>query len=157
MFYRDTIIAGKTIIRSLKAVSRVDTENKKRKPKTNLTSETVRKINFRNAVKILTAKLNHNFKHGDYHLVLTYANIVTMREAKHSLEKFLRNLHDYCKRNNIEFKWIAVTEYTHTRIHHHVIMTGIDLKQINKRWKHGYVSRYCWMNRAIIISWPNIS
>lgn len=139
MFYRDTIVAGKTIIRSLKATSRVNSGEQKRKPKANPTSEAVRKINFRNAVKILTAKLNHNFKHGDYHLVLTYADIVTMQEAKHSLEKFLRNLHDYCKRNNIEFKWVAVTEYKHTRIHHHVIMTGIDLDQISKRWKYGYI------------------
>lgn len=139
MFYRDTIVAGKTIIRSLKAISRVNTGERKRKPKTNPTSEAVRKINFRNAVKILAAKLNHNFKPGDYHLVLTYADIVTMSEAKHSLEKFLRNLHDYCKRKNIEFKWVAVTEYTHTRIHHHIVMTGIDLNQIDKRWKHGYV------------------
>lgn len=139
MFYRDTIVAGKTIIRSLKAISRVNSGEQKRKPKTNPTSEAVRKINFRNAVKILTAKLNHNFKQGDYHLTLTYADMVTTQEAKHSLEKFLRNLHDYCKRNNIEFKWVAVTEYKHKRIHHHIVMTGIDLDQISKRWKHGYI------------------
>lgn len=72
MFYRDTIVAGRTIIRSYKANSRVKTEKEKRKPKQHPTSEAVKKVNLRNAVKILTAKLNHNFKHRDYHLVLTY-------------------------------------------------------------------------------------
>ena len=138
MFYRDTIVAGKTIIRTLKAVARVNTETQKRRPKTNPTSEAVRKINFRNAVKVLTAKLNHNFKPGDYHLVLTYARPLAPAEAKKQLEKFIRNVRGYCKRNGIEFKWVAVTEYEHSRIHHHLVMTKIDLDIIDKHWKHGY-------------------
>lgn len=139
MFYRDTIVAGKTIIRTLKAVARVNTETQKRRPKTNPTSEAVRRINFRNAVKVLTAKLNHNFKPGDYHLVLTYAEPIDPEEARSCLEKFLNNLRGFCRRRNIDFKWVAVTEYEHTRIHHHVIMSGIDLEEITKRWKYGYV------------------
>lgn len=139
MFYRDTIVAGKTIMRSLKAVSRKNTDKQKRQPKMNPTPEAVRKVNFRNAVKVLTAKLNHNFKPNDYHLVLTYGEAVSKEVAAGCLNKFLRNLHNYCKRRGIDFKWVAVTEYAHTRIHHHVIMSGIDLKEISKRWKHGYI------------------
>lgn len=139
MFYRDTIVAGKTIIRSLKAVARKGTDGRKRKPKMNPTPEAVRKVNFRNAVKVLTAKLNHNFKHGDYHLVLTYRELKSKEEAADCLNKFLRNLHNYCKRRGIEFKWVAVTEYRHKRIHHHVVMSGIDLKEVGRRWKHGYI------------------
>lgn len=137
MFYRDTIVAGKTIIRTLKAVSRVSAESKKRKPKENPSSEAVRKINFKNAVRILTAKLNHNFKPGDYHLTLTYEKAPSPADAKHALDNFLRNTRNYCKRQGIEFKWVAVTEYQHTRIHHHLVMTGIDLRIIDKYWKHG--------------------
>lgn len=138
MFYRDTIVAGKTILRSLKAVTRIDTKGQKRKPKTNPSSEAVRKVNFRNAVKILTAKLNHNFKPGDYHLTLTYSSVMKPEEARRQLTNFLRNLHNYCKRNGIEFKWVAVTEYEHTRIHHHVVMSRIDIQILNKYWKNGY-------------------
>lgn len=138
MFYRDTIVAGKTILRSLKAVTRIDTKGQKRKPKANPTSEAVKKVNFRNAVKILTAKLNHNFKPGDYHLTLTYQDAAAPEEAKKQLSNFLRNMHNYCKRNEIEFKWVAVTEYKHTRIHHHIIMSKVDLEIVDKYWKNGY-------------------
>lgn len=138
MFYRDTIVAGKTIMRSLKAVTRIETKGQKRRAKANPTSEAVRKVNFRNAVKILTAKLNHNFKHGDYHLTLTYKTPMAPDEAKKELSKFLRNMHNYCKRNNIEFKWVAVTEYKQTRVHHHLIVSRVDLEVIDKYWKNGY-------------------
>ena len=138
MFYRDTIVAGKTILRSLKAVTRIDTKGQKRKPKANPTPEAVKKVNFRNAVKILTAKLNHNFKPGDYHLTLTYKDAAAPEEAKKQLSNFLRNMHNYCKRNDIEFKWVAVTEYKHTRFHHHIIMSKVDLEIVDKYWKSGY-------------------
>lgn len=138
MFYRDTIVAGKTIMRSLKAVARIDSETKKRKAKTNPTSEAVRKINFNNAVKILAAKLNHNFKPGDYHLTLTYKEAASTDEAQKALNKFIRNIRNYCKKEGIEFKWVAVTEYRHKRLHHHIVMTKIDTSVINKYWKHGY-------------------
>lgn len=140
MYYRDTIIAGKTIMRSLKAIARIDSvKGQKRKPKTNPTSEAVMKVNFRNAVKILTAKLNHNFKHGDYHIVLTYKDIPGMEEARKNLENFIRNIRNYAKRNGIEIKWVAVTEYKHKRIHHHVVMSGVNQEVISRYWKCGYV------------------
>lgn len=138
MYYRDTIVAGRTIIRSLKASSRIHTAGQKRKPKQNPTSEAVKKINLKNAVKILTAKLNHNFKKGDYHIVLTYKELVSVPEAKKNLDNFLRNLRNYCKRKDITFKWVAVTEYKHKRVHHHLVISGPDIKAINTYWKHGY-------------------
>ena len=47
----------------------------KRKPRMNPTPEAVARTNFRNAVKMLTAKLNHHFVPGDYHLTLTYEKV----------------------------------------------------------------------------------
>ena len=138
MYYRDTIVAGKTIIRSLKATSRVSEGGRKRKPKHNPTSAAVQKVNFRNAVKMLTAKLNHNFKHGDYHLTLTYSSVVDNETAKKLLKNFLSNLTRHCRKNGTDFKWVAVTEYENTRIHHHLIISKIDIDVIDKYWKHGY-------------------
>lgn len=139
MYYKETIKAGKTIIRTLKASTRENTMKKKRKAKTNPTSEAVKKVNFRNAVKMLTAKLNHNFKANDIHLTLTYDTAPDPQAAKAELKKFIRNLRSCCKKNNIEFKWIAVTEYKHARIHHHIVMSDIDIEIIKKYWKHGYI------------------
>lgn len=139
MFYRDTIVAGRTIMRTLKAASRIKTDKQKRQPKQHPTSEAAMRVNFRNAVKILTAKLNHNFAPGDYHIVLTYeGEAPDPEEAKKRLKRFIENMRSYCKRNNIEFKWIAVTEYEHKRIHHHIVMSKIDIDVIDKYWKYGY-------------------
>ena len=112
MYYRDRIIAGKTIMRSLKAVARINTENKKRAPKANPTSAAVQKINFNNAVKILTAKLNHNFKPGDYHLTLTYKEAASTDEAQKALNKFIRNIRNYCKKEG--FKLYSAKRYAYT-------------------------------------------
>lgn len=138
MFYRETIVAGKTIMRSLKAITNIG-RGKQRKPKTNPTSSAVQKINFKNAVRMLTAKLNHNFKPGDYHIVLTHGGEAPSKEeAKKRIDNFKRNLSSWCKRNGIEFKWVEVTEYKHSRVHHHMVMTKIPLEVVDKYWKHGY-------------------
>lgn len=126
-------------MRSLKAASRIKTDKQKRQPKQHPTSEAVMKVNFRNAVKILTAKLNHNFAPGDYHITLTYGGQAPDQEtAKKNLKRFVENLRNYCKKNDIQFKWVAVTEYDHKRIHHHIVMSKIDLEVINKYWKYGF-------------------
>ena len=138
MYYRDTIVAGRTIIRSLRASARIKSAEQKRKAKGNPTSEAVKKINLKNAVRILTAKLNHNFGKGDYHIVLTYKELVTVSDAKKNLDNFLRNLRGYCKKKDIEFKWVAVTEYKHKRVHHHLVVKGPSIEVIDKFWKHGY-------------------
>ena len=136
MLKRETIIAGRTIMQTIKPVSG---GRKKKGPRVNPTPEKMKKVNFRNAVKMLTAKLNHNFNPGDYHLVLTYKNAPDPVAAYGELKKFLRNCRNWCHRNGITFKWIAVTEYKHKRIHHHVIMNSIGIETVNKYWKHGFV------------------
>lgn len=140
MYFRDTIIAGRTKLISLKAISRVYTKGEKRQPKSNPTPEAVAKLNFRNTVKALTAKLNHNFQPGDYFLTLTYEDAPSAAEAKKDLERFLRNMHLHCKKRQIGFKWIAVTEYKHQRIHHHIVMSRQDLELIEGKWKYGFVN-----------------
>ena len=82
---RETIVAGRTILRSLHPGVGRRTPGLKRKARENQTPEKVAAVNFRNAVKRLTAILNHNFKDGDYHITLTYAAAVEPQEAKKSL------------------------------------------------------------------------
>lgn len=137
---RETIVAGRTIIRSLHPGVGKRTPGLKRRARENKTPEKVAAVNLRNAIKKLTAILNHNFRDGDYHITLTYAASPSPEEAKRSLERFLRNMHDYCKRHDIEWKRVAVTEYENQRIHHHIVCTGVDQKIITDRWKHGHVN-----------------
>lgn len=139
MYYRETIIAGKTIMRSLRATTRIKTKDEKRKTRSNPTPAAVAKVNYRNCCRILTAKLNHNFSGGDLHIVLTYAEVPSKEKAKKDLDNFLRNIRISFHKNGEVLKWVAVTEYKHTRIHHHVIINCKDLDLIRHYWKHGHV------------------
>ena len=38
-----------------------------------------------------------------------------------------------------ELKYIAVTEYEHTRIHHHIVINNFDINTINELWTKGFV------------------
>lgn len=140
--YRETIVAGRTIIQSLRASTRIKTKKgEKRAPKSNPTPEAVRKVNLRNAVKHLTAILNHNFRVNDYHLTLTYSGIEpTKEEAKKNLQNFMKAVKRYCKKNGTEWKWVAVTEYENHRIHHHVVCSGIEPEVIKNKWSKGFVN-----------------
>ena len=139
--YRETIVAGKTILQAYRASTRVKAEDGKRRPRTNPTPEAVRKINLRNAVRNLTAILNHNFGAADYHLTLTYAREEpTKAEARKNLQNFLRNMKNYCRKHGHEWKWVTVTEYENHRIHHHVVCSGVDPEVINEKWKYGWVN-----------------
>lgn len=136
---RETCIAGKTILRAIRTVTSGNRKNEKRAIKKNPTKEAVKKNNQRIAERKLTMLLNHNFKNNDLHVTLTYNREPSKEEAKDTLTKFLRNLRNYCKRNQIEFKYIHVTEYENKRIHHHVVINNLDLQVINKYWKVGFV------------------
>lgn len=140
--YRETIVAGRTILQAYRASTRIKTKKgEKRKAKSNPTPEAVKKINLRNAIRNLTAILNNNFENMDYHLTLTYAGDEPSKEkAADDRRKFLRNIKSYCDRRGIEWKWVAVTEYENHRIHHHIVCSGIDPEVIASRWKHGWVN-----------------
>lgn len=108
------------------------------------TTETVQKVNFRNKVKKLRRIIQNNFTEDDWHLVLTYRkdNRPEMEEAK----KILRSFHGKMKRryqkNGDEYKWICVTEYRTTAIHHHLVVNNTeDLIRILKEcWTYGHIN-----------------
>lgn len=137
---RETCIAGKTIFRSVKSVTTSKkVKGEKRNPKTKPSKEAVQKVNQRNAEKMLTLKINHNFKPGDWHITLTYEVEPDIDTAKKDKEKFLRNLKNYAKKNNITFKRVDVTEYENKRVHHHIVMSYIDPEVIKKYWNKGII------------------
>lgn len=133
---RETCIAGAVIDRCIKASF---SHGGARRPKTKPTSEAVRKNNDRLAAKQLTRVINANFYPGDLHTTLTYAEVVSVEEAQHQLDLWLRRMRREFRKAGKDFRYIAVTEYEHHRIHHHVVMSYIDLPVITTQWSIGRV------------------
>lgn len=139
MIKRETIIAGSTGFIRIAGVAD-KTISGKRKSKQKPTPEAVKEINRIRSERSLQIKINYNFKPGDIHLVLTYAKEEpTKAEAAKELRNFKDRLRRLYKKNNIEFKWICVTEYLNKRIHHHMIVPNIDASEIDKLWIKGYI------------------
>lgn len=134
---RETCIAGAVIDITVKGSRTPD--KKMRAPKKNPTPDSVRRNNDRIAVKDLTRKLNANFVPGDYHVTLTYAEAPTRAEAERQLQNWIRRMKREFKKQGKEFRYVAVTEYKHKRIHHHVVMSYIDTRIIDAQWKNGHI------------------
>lgn len=126
---REICVAGKTIDVTLKLSSGIHTD--KRKQKRNITREKVRENNDRMAAKNLARLLNANFHEDDFHVVLTYKEAPTQEQAKKDRAAFIRKL----RRMVPDLKYVAVTEWKHTRIHHHMVLSGCTLDQIDDAWQ----------------------
>lgn len=113
--------------------------NAKREIKHNLTPEAMQRINEKNAINKLRWKINANFIPGDIHLVLTYRAELRpcSKCAKKILSKYLRNLRKVYKKVGKELKYICVTEYLNSAIHHHLIINAIDTALISDLWEYG--------------------
>lgn len=135
---RETTIAGKTIIRNLKVSSGNHTG--KRKEKRMITKESVKRNNFRLAVRNLTILINANFYENSSHFTLTYkTDVPSKEEAANKLKNFLRKLRRKFKSIGDELKYIVVTEYENKRIHHHIVINTTDTELINATWNCGFV------------------
>ena len=135
---RHIFLAGKTIVIREQPTREIE-KGRKRAPKKNLTSEEVWKNNLKNAIFKLTLILNSNFIPGDHHLQLTYAKEPTAEQGKKDRQKFVRKLREECRKEDIEVKWVAVSEHKGKRLHHHIICTGVPMRIIEKCWPHGIV------------------
>ena len=137
--YRYTTIAGNAIFTRISSRSpRIAGE--KRQPRMNPTVEQVQKLNERYSVRELCMRINHNFKAGDLHTVLTYAKAPSPDEAKAFLKRFMKKLRREFAKRGIALKWISVTEFKHNRIHHHLIISaGLSLAEIEDLWGQGGV------------------
>lgn len=110
-----------------------------RSPNLHPTSEAVKKNNEKLAEMKLRLLLNENFRAGDLFLTLTYEDAPDTQSAKKCLEKFLRNLRKQYKDNGLELKYVCVTEYEITRIHHHIVVNSFDPRKIQEVWSYGLV------------------
>jgi hypothetical protein len=138
---RDVTVAGRTIFMRVSEKAPRGGAPKKRGPKKNPTPDSVAAFNAHMAEKALHMKLNANFKAGDSHVVLTYAEPrPSPPEAAKKLGAFARKLARAYRREGAVLKWVSVTEYTNARIHHHMILSaGLAVDKLAKLWGHGGV------------------
>lgn len=111
----------------------------RRKKKEKPTPEQVKKNNEKQAVKKLFRLMVNNFTADDHHVVLNYANETRpdATGARKVIDKFLRKMRTWYKKQGLEFKWIMATEYKSKNIHHHIVLNGADgvARAIQKIWR----------------------
>lgn len=106
-------------------------------------SASVRKCNDFHAAEKCEAKILLNFRPGDWHISLTYADVENLTEerAKKDLRNFLDKLSRRCKKNNITLKYLKMTERSvKGRLHHHLILPQeIPGGMLKECWTFGIV------------------
>ena len=117
--------------------------SKKRKP----TSETMKKLNQRNAERKLIRLLNTNFTKEDIRFDLTYDSDHcpdSPEDAQREMQNFLRRVKRYRAKHDLpELKYVAVTEVGSRggRVHHHIVMSGgISINTLAEIWGRGYTT-----------------
>lgn len=107
----------------------------------NKTPKKNEEINQKKAEIKLLDLIRCNFKRGkDAHVVLTYSGVPPNEDtAKKHAAGFVRKLRSEYKKIGEELKYIHVTEYQNSRIHHHFIINNIkNADLIIKSWdQHG--------------------
>jgi hypothetical protein len=140
-----TIKSGKILECEIYPIWNTGVEMKKAKEAT--TREAQRKQNEKNARKNLTRKINANFDEGDLCITLTYKETpVTEEQARKDIRNYMRRIRDHRKKNAMpELKYIYVMEHNQIgqekkRIHHHIVMSGMDRDEAERLWGKGWAN-----------------
>lgn len=124
-------------------------ENRKsRKQKLKESRREQKNLNDKNAKKKLIRLINANFSNLDIVVHLTYQIKYLPRnseEARRDVTNYLRRINHYRKKEDLPpLKYIAVIEYREPeegkrgiRIHHHIVMSGMDRDIAEKLWGKG--------------------
>lgn len=107
------------------------------------TPEEIREANARQAVRKLVRKLNANFRPGDLHTILTYdpkEGRPDPERAREIVRRFQQLVRKEYKLRGEEYKYILVTEYKRTAIHHHLVTNNINDGTVTSK----DIIRRCW-------------
>lgn len=115
------------------------------KAKRKATAEAIAAQNEKNARKRLIRRINANFTAEDIELTLTYAgdHVPDLPEARRDMANYIRRVKRWRKAHGLpELKYVAVIEYqgedgAPKRVHHHVIMSGMDRDEAERLWGKG--------------------
>lgn len=145
MYIKKTWVAGRTI-EVKKTTSARYGRKIPRSENIRSTSEAQEEVNRRNAVAELRRILNANFGPGDWHAIFTYPTTIppAKEQAERDLDKFLRWLRVLYPEHAAVLKYVAVTEYEHKRIHHHIVLPNLSggMKPVKALWKRLLAETY---------------
>ena len=116
-----------------------------RRAKSAVTRKAQAALNEKNARKRLVRKINANFTAADLELTLTYADehVPDLEGARRDMQNYIRRVKRYRRAQGLpEIKYVYVIEYADAeggpkRVHHHVIMSGMDRDAAEKLWGKG--------------------
>lgn len=98
-------------------------------------------VNRRRAIRQLRRLINHNFKPGDFHLVLGYKKELRPedpKEARKHIQSFLGKLRRSCRKEGETLKYVWVLEKgSRGALHFHLVISETDLTTIRKAWTYG--------------------
>ena len=127
-----------------------NTQEQVNRAKQHSNPEAQRKQNRKDAIRRLIWKLNANFTAEDLHITLTYApgtEPTTEEQARRDMKNLLRRIRRYLKREHLPDlkRYLYVIEWADaegkaTRVHHHLIIQGMDRKVVEDLWGKGYAN-----------------
>lgn len=144
-----TIRAGEILECEIYPVWNCNSEIRKARAEAKKSSAAQRAVNDRNARRKLERKINANFGRGDISITLTYrGEVPDIEQARRDIRNYLRRVSRLRKRLGLpELKYIYVIEYDpgdggrrKKRVHHHVIMSGMDRDKAEELWGKGYAN-----------------
>ena len=141
-YIKRTVEAGNKIFVS-KFLAPMFGNHRSRSVRLKETSPSVKKCNDFHAAEKCEAKILVNFRPGDWHISLTYADVenLTEEQAKKDVRNFLDRLKRRCAKQNITLRYVKMTERSlKGRLHHHLILPQeIPGQMILECWEHGIV------------------
>lgn len=141
-----TITSGKYVEKEIYPLWKCKS-NSPRGNKEKETNDKMKKLNKKNKAKEMTRLVNTNFTEEDLYITLSYkGKAPKIERAKKDMRNFLDRIKTWWKKNmpGKEFKYIFVIDYVddpdktkRTRIHHHLIMSGMDMDVVRSKWTLG--------------------
>lgn len=141
-----TITSGKIVEKEIYPIWKWKS-NSPRGEKKKTSSEKIKKLNKNNKAKNTARLVNTNFTEEDLYITLSYkGKAPTLERAKKDMRNFLDKIKRWWKKNmkGKEFKYLYVIDYVddpdktkRTRIHHHLIMSGMDMDVVRSKWTLG--------------------
>lgn len=145
-----TIVSGNMVESELYPVYEKSCEVPRR-DKEKESKESLKNLNDKNARKQIVRLVNTNFSSKDLMVTLTYTDRTypTELRAKQDMQNYIRRVKTYRKKHGLpDMKYIYVIEFLEPeevvrtrkiRIHHHIIMSGMDRDAAEDLWKKGRV------------------
>ena len=100
--------------------------------------KSVEDYNDKMAVRELARTIKANFERNDIHLVLTYKKDQRPEDVETAAKQRRKFLQCVKKLAGDEFKYISATSIgSHGAIHHHLIISYVDPREIKELWQYG--------------------